>query len=781
MKLVNIANKDRKIYLFIREDDKLITQIDNDFFPYYYIADPQGKFKSYDGQNVKKVFCTDPKSASKNLPPQSWEGDIRYRLRYLVDKVTVIMPTIPKYCFLDIEVLCTEMPDIDRPIYTISCISIYNSVYDKVKTLFYGDYLAKHNRKDAEKQIFIDLIEYIKGESFDLIFIWNALFDWGYLSNRYKVLFGKRKELAQDISPIGELRRAQLGKQISDEDRNIDDLFFPAGISIIDFLQWFKKLTLNRRRSYALDYIAQTDLGETPWGKEDFSQLSENVKQKNINDVLRMQKLEKKFNIIPYFDEIRRLAKIEWEDLYYNSRIVGALCLQEAKKQQLALPTTEEVEKEEFEGAYKEVFKTGFFENLGVIDLGSAYPSIIRDFCLDSVNLKQTYNENTTEIKIKNKATKEIVNTYYFERNSKAILPMVVTNALTLKDKIKGELKLLCPASEAYKNLEIKYASIKGICNSIFGVCGNRFFKLYKKAIAESTTFLVRDLLEYCIGRVKEELNVDIIYIDTDGLFFNSINDLSVKLNEYIQDWAKQYGITTTLKFESQGYFEKILILSKCRYKGYLRNPNGLKEEVKGIESKRNDSTVFMKKFQETLMDKIFAKESHKSIEQWIESEKERIKTVPITEIAFPVKLGRKAEKYVNKPIFVRALECSNLKKNVGDLFYYIYIKEKQIGTQGKQVHYFNDIKLAEKTYEEILEKANKKVNISYRKKTYTSEEFLNQINVKEETEKIMTNVTALDESTINMIQSEDIDYSKMISRNMETKIKVIFDAMGWS
>ena len=57
MKLVNISNSRRTVYLYCR-DDKGNLHIDNqvDFFPYFYEPDQQGKFKGVDGTLLKKVF-----------------------------------------------------------------------------------------------------------------------------------------------------------------------------------------------------------------------------------------------------------------------------------------------------------------------------------------------------------------------------------------------------------------------------------------------------------------------------------------------------------------------------------------------------------------------------------------------------------------------------------------------------------------------------------------------------------------------------------------------------
>ena len=66
---------------------------------------------------------------------------------------------------------------------------------------------------------------------------------------------------------------------------------------------------------------------------QDFNKLSPELKARNREDVELMVQLEEQKQLIPYFDEIRRLAKVEWEDMFWNSRIIDMLLLEESKLQ----------------------------------------------------------------------------------------------------------------------------------------------------------------------------------------------------------------------------------------------------------------------------------------------------------------------------------------------------------------------------------------------------------------------------------------------------------------
>ncbi|HUS51733.1 MAG TPA: DNA polymerase domain-containing protein, partial [Candidatus Paceibacterota bacterium] len=616
---------------------------------------------------------------------------------------------------------------------------------------------------------------YMKQEKFDILLGWNMRnFDMPYLCNRFS-------DFAEKISPIGQTRYGD------------GEVFYPAGISIIDYLQWFKKITLNREQEYSLDYIAKKHLKR---GKKhmklNFAELSPEIKERNIDDVKIMIELEKKHKIIPYFDEIRRMAKIEWEDMLWNSRVLDMLLLQEAKNQKVALPMKPDEErgtlsdKEEFAGAFREAFKTGRFFNVGKYDLASCYPSMIIDFCLDPANIDTSGIKNDV-----NYESIEIEKTM-FEQNSNALLPTVTKKLLTLKNDIKKKLSTFALDTVEYKDTKKKYDAIKSVANSAYGVFGNRFFRLYDKRVASATTFLVRDLLNYVITALKSK-GYEVIYVDTDGVMINNnTKDISEILNELVRQWAKEkYGKENlTTEFGYEGYYEKILILTKCRYFGYVRTDKGLEEEVKGVEAKRKDSTIFMKKFQRTFIDKILNKEPKEKIFNWIKSQIKDIKNYPLQEISFPCKIGKALDEYKNVPIFVRALKYAqelvpSFKKKVGQLFYYIYVNSEEYEQNKKNILWYDGAKLTPAKLKKEWElHFGEKVLVKDMNKD-KQEELIEKLIIEGkvttqliETKGKLKNVLAFDED--NKEHIKNIDWQTMINRNVHMKLNTIFESMKW-
>lgn len=697
MNLQNIGNVKSKIYMFIRNNDgSLSIKEDETFKPYFYEYDPLGDYKTYDGKRAIKIEVEEPKLIKDKRSDKSYEADILYPKRYIIDKISQFTKSLIKYLILDIEIQAPELPNVEEAKYPISSISIYNSFTKKTENW--------NLLQMSENDVLNKVTYYIKKESPDLITGWNVNdFDFPYLCNRIP-------RFAERISPIEKVR---YGK---------GNTFYPQGISIVDFMGLYDKFTLGKRRAYSLEHICHDDLGKEYRGQYDFSKIDKEVIKKNIQDVEWIEELNQKFKVLDYFDEVRRFCRVFWEDLPItkridknsfqkvsnNSKLIDMLVLAKAKEMNIVLPTKhfDPNEDSEYEGAFREIYKKGRLFNIAKTDLGSAYPNMAIDFAIDSSNFVDKPEENTIKVDIVGRVSNQVENTYYIKQNSNALLPSVLRDLIQFKDKLKNELKKLDPSIEEYKNLKIKYNSIKGIVNSAYGSCGNRYFRLYDMRVVEAITFLVRDLLHYVIKKFKEEKNIDIVYVDTDSAFYDSKENYTKDLNDYIKEWGiKKYdNDKVSIEFDFEGFFEKIFLSSKCHYLGYLRSKTGIEEEKKGLKLKRNDSSKYEAKFQKELFNKILNNETEDNIINWVKKEVNNLSMTKIEDVMFPCKITER--NYKNNPIFCRAYNNSKkffpqLEIGKGELFHYVFVKSLGKDENGKPIDVlaisdkvnFNDLK----------------------------------------------------------------------------------------
>ena len=736
LKLQNIGNKDRKIYLFIRNDDKSLTvKTDSNFYPFFFepTDDINSKFKAYDGTPLRKKICSKPQEIYKFKNGNTYYSDIEYIKQYIIEKVDNFVKSPIKWAILDIECKTSKgnfpIPTIDP----VSCITVYNSFTKKYISFFLNDY--KGSLLARETKLLNYFISYVKKEFFDLILGWNIDFDYNYLYDRIKHRYNKN--LAELIGYKNLTRKK-------------GDIYYPIGTSIVDYLGLYRKVETHKG-SYALDDIMAEELGKNKqFAIENFNIVDDYLKNHNKEDVEAIVKIEEKRKLIPYFDEIRRTAMILWEDLptiisYYNnkskkvsnnSKIVDMLVLKEAKKMNVILPNKKHGnEKVSYKGAKRDLSKVGRF--LGKIfqtDLGSAYPSMILDFNLDVNNIVENKEEYKEDYPLIN------INGTYFKQNPNAILPRVTKKLLKQKNylkKVKNETK---KDDKNFDNIKMLYACSKANVNALYGVTALPSFRLYDIRIASTITYLVREVLTYCINKLESK-GIEVVYHDTDSIAIRGEKDISEELNNYIQEWAlKNYNKNISLTFDCEGYYERIFIKALTHYVGYLNTGNGIEKKIKGIEAKRSNSSKFIKKFQLELLDKILEIDENKNwkynrldIVNWINTEVEKFSKYPLTYIGFPCKLARKPEDYTkNKPIFLRALQNTQellpeFNKGLGERYYFIEI--------------IPDKNLDRKT-------------------------------------RLAKNVLAFDKKTQEHIKS--VNWKKMIEKSIIMKIKPIFEILKW-
>ena len=719
IQLQNIAQQGNNVHLFQRVNDKLVITQDKTYRACYYEPQDTGSYTGYDGTKLRKIEVDNPFNIKKYRSGDSFSSDISLTKQYLINKVDTIVKSNTKYLFLDIEVYAKEIPNVTTATQPISCVSIYNSYAKSTKTWWILDY--KGTLLQQEKKLFDDVLTYITTEQPDLILSWNIAFDWTYMFYRYLKLYNKSGTLAEVLSPI-KLSHSGSG--------DYPDAKYPCGISIMDYLAMFKKVFM-REPSYTLDAISQKYINDKSWGTSNFGELTQDIKDKNVNDVVRMQKLEDKFKLIDYFDEIRILTKTEWEDLYHNSFIVENMLFQEAHRQNIILPNRptqqygDEDSEETFEGAAREALKTGALFDVGKFDLTSAYPTMMVEFCLDATNIVTDGSGLD-------------INGIQFQQNPNALIPSMVRRIMILKDTRKAELAQMKKGTDEYTTAKIKYDAIKGVANSTFGVMGFSSFRLYDNRVASAITYLVRNLLEFSRNQVKV-FGKEVIYWDTDSVFITGQDDISKQLNEGIQDWTKLLGKDSiNLKYEYEGYFSKIFIIALCRYVGHLVSKKGTEVEIKGAEAKRASSTKYEGQFQLKLIDKMLAKETQESILTWIEKERNQLRLYPLEEVSFPCKISNKEYKISKKtgravyPIFMRAVDNTNAIKKldvpVGELLWWAYVQPIMQSAKGTDV-----------------------------------------------------DVLAFTKEDKDVVRQHKVDWNRMIERNINTKAENIFKAQNWS
>jgi ribosomal protein S25 len=144
--------------------------------------------------------------------------------------------------------------------------------------------------------------------------------------------------------------------------------------------------------------------------------------------------------------------------------------------------------------------------------------------------------------------------------------------------------------------------------------------------------------------------------------------------------------------------------------------------------------------------------ESKEEIVKWINSEKERIKTLPLIDIGFPCRISKEVGTYKSIPVFMRALQYTqelipSFQKNTGDSFYWIPVKPF-----GTAIRKSCRNKINKETKEKELQFSEKEVN---------------------------KDVLCYDEDVYSHIK--EVNWEKIIDKSIISKVENIFLALKWN
>ena len=233
---------------------------------------------------------------------------------------------------------------------------------------------------ENEYQLLTTFVEWWKHTAPDVITGWNVeMFDIPFLCNRILKVCGMNAY--RDLSPW----RMTSEKWIEKQGRR-EQTFDIAGITILDYLDIYKKFTYTNRESYRLDVIAEIELGQKKLDHSEFETFKDfytNDWKKfvdyNLVDVDLVDRLEEKMKLIDLVMLMAYDAKCNFQDTFAQVRLWDVIIYNYLHKQNIVLPLLQKSDKnDQYAGAYVKEPEPGSYDWVVSFDLNSLYPSLIR-------------------------------------------------------------------------------------------------------------------------------------------------------------------------------------------------------------------------------------------------------------------------------------------------------------------------------------------------------------------------------------------------------------------
>jgi DNA polymerase-2 len=248
----------------------------------------------------------------------------------------------------------------------------------------------------------------------------------------------------------------------------------------------------------------------------------------------------------------------------------------------------------------------GLYTNVVVLDFKSLYPSLIRTFEIDPLNLirPEAGQADPDPILAPNGAG--------FARR-KAILSQILDELLPRREEARriGD--------------SVKSHAIKILMNSFYGVLGTPACRFFDPRLANAITGFGRDLLRWCQARIEAD-GRRVLYGDTDSLFVETGEAdagaarafgerLAATLNhDLARHVADRWRVTSRLDLAFDRLYLRLCLPAmrhgtagaRKRYAGLVHSPGGARVVFTGMEAVRGDWTDLARSVQRELYARLF-------------------------------------------------------------------------------------------------------------------------------------------------------------------------------
>jgi len=665
-------------------------------------------FESIRGEKLTKIFGRTPRDVG-NVRDEfdHFEADILFPNRFLIDKdvesgievplrrdeegalvvvhdeVEAVESTArPRVNTFDIEVDdrhgFPEPEDAEQPIVCLTSHDSYDDEYvvwlydapvggvDAPEALEEYDPMAEQadyevRTFDSEEAMLRAFLEYVEDTDPDVLTGWNFEdFDAPYLVNRLENL-----GLSYDrLSRVNEVWAGGWGGP---------DI---KGRVVFDLLYAYKRTQFTELESYRLDAVGEQELGV---GKERYTgdigdlweQDPERLLEYNLRDVELCVELDRKQDIVAFWDEVRSFVGCKLEDAPTPGDAVDMYVLHKVHGD-FALPSKGRHEGEDYEGGAVFDPITGVRENVTVLDLKSLYP-----MCMVTTNASP---ETKVDPEAYDGETYRAPNGTHFRKEPDGIIREMVDELLSEREEKKSLRNENDPDSQDYERFDRQQAAVKVIMNSLYGVLGWDRFRLYDKEMGAAVTATGRDVIEFT-ETAANDLGKEVIYGDTDSVMLELGDDVSkedaieqsFEIEEHINDSYDEFA-SEELNAEEHRFqieFEKLYRRffqagTKKRYAGHIVWKEGKDVDdidITGFEYQRSDIAPITKEVQLEVITRIVRGEDIEEVKEYVHDVIKRVQRgdVSLDEIGIPGGIGKKLDNYDTDTAQVRGAKYANM------------------------------------------------------------------------------------------------------------------------
>jgi DNA polymerase elongation subunit (family B) len=535
------------------------------FSPTLFVPSPKdSKYKTLDGLNVSPVKFDRTREAKEFL--KKYEGIDNFTVygyeRFLYQYMANEFPedeikfdiSSMNIVSLDIEVACENgFPNVQAAAEEMLCITIKD--INTKKIIVWGTREYENTRPDVEYRVFWteqemlqNFLEWWVHDTPDVVTGWNVyLYDIPYIMRRLdRVLSTKHMKSISPWTVVTNREVVIMGRT--------HIIYEIAGLSVLDYLDLYKKFTYTNQESYRLDHIAFVELGEKKLDHSEFENFKEFYTKDwqkfidyNIRDVELVDRLDDKMKLIELAITMAYDAKENFEDVYSQVKTWDNIIFNYLKKTNVVVPP-KVIQKKDYayEGAYVKDPILGKHKWVVSFDLNSLYPHLIMQYNISPETLD---NQRFPSINVDKLLRKEIdtsslecltvcANGAMFDTHEQGFLPKLMEKIY--EDRTIYKKKMIAAKQQYEKTPTTELKKEIARCNNIqmarkiqlnsaYGAIGNEYFRYFLITNAEAITLSGQLSIRWIENKMNEYLNKVlkttkedyVIASDTDSIYLN--------------------------------------------------------------------------------------------------------------------------------------------------------------------------------------------------------------------------------------------------------------------
>jgi len=522
------------------------------------------KYKTLEGKYVQAIQpgsvrdCREFIKTHENVEGFEIYGNTRYIYQYISEKypedhIEFDLKKM-KLVTIDIEVASERgFPTVAKCDEEMLCITLQNYATKRIITFGQG----KFQNNDPEVQyveckdeydLLNQFLGYWQTNTPEVITGWNCtLYDIPYLAKRIAKVLGEKS--VKILSPWGLVTNEEI--TLTGRQHLVYDI---GGITVLDYLDLYKKFTYKTQESYRLDYIGEVELGKKKLDHSEYDTFKEfytkdwqKFVEYNIQDVRLVDALEEKMKLVELAVTMAFDAKVNFHDVFYQVRMWDMIIYNDLKKKNIVIPPKKDESKnEKYAGAYVKEPIPGVYDWVVSFDLNSLYPHLIMQYNISPETLLDKKFPGVSVDKLLNKevdlsqldGVTVCPNGAQFTTKKRGFLPVLMERIYN--ERVIFKKKMLEAKKEYEKNktkaLEREIARCNNIqmakkiqLNSAYGAIGNNYFRYYKLDNAEAITLggqlsirWIEAKVNSYINKILKTDNVDyVVASDTDSIYLN--------------------------------------------------------------------------------------------------------------------------------------------------------------------------------------------------------------------------------------------------------------------